>query len=76
MEKIPKYIIWEDINSNELSLFIRDLSEKIDINFKYLVNNVFEKPNNKKITKKKKDIIIEKQNEKRYSENIKKILKN
>tara|TARA_B100000683_G_C12504736_1_gene558758 strand:+ start:879 stop:3674 length:2796 start_codon:yes stop_codon:yes gene_type:complete len=71
MEKLPKYIYWDNIDSNELLLFIRDLSEKIDINVKNLIDDVFNNKKDEKIKKlKKKDIIIQKQNEKRYSENI------
>ena len=71
MEKLPKYIYWDNIDSNELVLFIRDLSDKIDINVKNLIDDVFYNKKDEKIKKmKKKDIIIENQNKKRYSENI------
>lgn len=76
MEKLPKYIYWDNIDSNELVLFIRDLSDKIDINVKNLIDDVFHTKKDEKIKKmKKKDIIIENQNKKRYSENILKDLK-
>ena len=60
MEKLPKYIYWDNIDSNELVLFIRDLSDKIDINVKNLIDDVFHNKKDEKIKKmKKKDIIIE-----------------
>ena len=59
MEKLPKYIYWDNIDSNELVLFIRDLSDKIDINVKNLIDDVFHNKKDEKIKKmKKKDIII------------------
>ena len=78
----PNYIFWENINSNDFLLFIRDLSEKIDINVKNLIENSLEnsleninetkqKKKNKNVKPKKKDIIIEQQNKKRYVENVK-----
>jgi superfamily II RNA helicase len=68
----PKYIFWDNIDTNGFILFIRDLSEGINTNIKNLVDDtLIVKLNNKKQIKKKKDIIIEEQNKKRYIENIK-----
>ena len=75
----PKYIFWDNINSNNFLLFIRDLSDKIDINIKHLIDNILNNNNNikskKNIKPKKKDLIIREQNLKRYQENIKLDLK-
>ena len=60
-----KYLFWNNINSNNFILFIRDLSDKIEINIKNLIDDSF-KINNKKSKKnskpKKKDLIIQEQN--------------
>ena len=69
-----KYLFWNNINSNNFILFIRDLSDKIETNIKNLIDDSF-KINNKKSKKnskpKKKDLIIQEQNLRRYNENIK-----
>lgn len=75
----PRKIHLENIDSNNFKLFIRDLSLKIDIDIKKLVKNAIiedaiieNNKGSKKIKKpKKKDIIIENQNKKRYEQNIK-----
>ena len=70
----PKYIFWDNINSNNFLLFIRDLSDKIDTNIKHLIDDVLNNNNiksKKNVKLKKKDLIIREQNLKRYQENLK-----
>ena len=69
----PKYLFWDNIDTNNFILFIRDLSEGINTSIKNLVDDTVnvKLTNEKKKVKKKKDIIIEEQNKKRYTENIK-----
>ena len=67
----PKYLFWENIDNNNFLLFIRDLSEGINTNIKNLVDDVTVDKSETKKKEKKKDIIIRKQNEKRYNDNIK-----
>ena len=45
-----KYLFWNNINSNNFILFIRDLSDKIETNIKNLIDDSF-KINNKKSKK-------------------------
>ena len=69
-----KYLFWNNINSNNFILFIRDLSDKIETNIKNLIDDSLQinKKKSKKNSKpKKKDLIIQEQNIRRYNENIK-----
>ena len=70
---------WQQIDKNQFAVFIRDLSKNVT-NVKYMVEDIIkEKPTtkdhkkgkHKKVVKKKKDIIIEKQTKIRLEKNIK-----
>jgi len=70
---------WQQTDKNQFAVFIRDLSQNLN-NIKHMVEDSFqpdEKPNhskkgkNKKVVKKKKDIIIEQQNKIRLEKYIK-----
>ena len=71
----PKYIFWDNIDTNSFILFIRDLSESLNVNLKHIIEDLYmnqpkiinkkKGKNNKKKIIKKKDIIIQEQNKKR-----------
>ena len=71
----------QEINKQSFSLFIRDLSQTLNINLKHMIEDLIQKPeenkikdkknhNKKKQVKKKKDIIIEQQNKIRGKKEI------
>ena len=71
---------WSNLDKNNFSVFIRDLSKNLT-NVKHLIEDSFKeeskptknfhKQRNKKVVKKKKDIIIEQQTKIRLEKNIK-----
>ena len=72
---------WQDLDINNFNVFIRDLSSSVNNNLKHMIedldkenNNISTKSHNKiknkKIVIKKKDLIIQQQNEKRYKQFI------
>ena len=77
----------QEINKQELSVFLRDLSETVNVNLKHMIEDTIinKKENDKKTKKnyhkgkkviKKKDLIIQQQNEKKelinYQDDIQK----
>ena len=68
-------IQWEKINLSDFNIFIRDLSESLNVNLKHIIEDLYmnqpkiinkkKGKNNKKKIIKKKDIIIQEQNKKR-----------
>ncbi len=75
-------LVFQQIEKNDIHIFTRDLSEKVNINLKHMIedfdkseeNNQIKndkKNNKKKIVLKKKDIIIAEQNKKRKEINMK-----
>ena len=67
---------WQDLDNNNFNVFIRDLSSSVNTNLKHIIeeidkNNDTDNKVKKKIKMKKKDIIIQEQNKKRYSKLIK-----
>ena len=76
---------WQDLDINTFNIFIRDLSSSVNINLKHMIED-FDKDNNKEIISKshnknkktvikKKDLIIQQQNEKRYKQFIEEDIK-
>ena len=69
-------VFWQDLNSNNFNVFIRDLSSSMNINLKHMIEDLCkeekERPKGKKKQKvmKKADIIIQEQNKKRYTQKI------
>ncbi len=75
-------VFWQEFNSNNFNVFIRDLFSSVNINLKYMIEDLdkeekkdlsMKKSNYDKKKKKcikKKDLIIQEQNQKRYQKNI------
>ena len=67
---------WEIFNRDNFNVFIRDLSSSVNINLKHMIEDSIKEESIKKETIKKKkhikkaDLIIQKQKEKKYKENI------
>ena len=67
---------WEIFNRDNFNVFIRDLTSSVNINLKHMIEDsikeecVFKKEKKKHI--KKADLIIQKQKEKKYKEDIQK----
>ena len=65
---------WEELDLNNFNIFIRDLSLSVNINLKHMIEdldknqitNRKQKQKQNRVVLKKKDIIIQQQNEKRY----------
>ena len=74
-------LVFQQIEKNDIHIFTRDLSEKVNINLKHMIEDFdkseeneqikINKKNNKKKVLKKKDIIIAEQNKKRKEINMK-----
>ena len=66
---------WQKLDNNNFNVFIRDLSSSVNTNLKHMIedsdkeNKINPKKNNKP---KKKDLIIQEQNKKRYNKEYKK----
>ncbi len=64
---------WEELNTNNFNVFIRDLSSSMNTNLKHMIED-FDKDKDKDKIKpkkmKKKDLIIIEQNKKRYKKSI------
>ena len=69
---------WQDLDINNFNVFIRDLSSSVNNNLKHMIEDLDKENNiptkshnkNKKVVIKKKDLIIQQQNEKRYKQFI------
>ena len=71
------FISQQKIDKQKLSIFLRDLAGDVKVNLKHMIEDNITKPDNKRVNKKKgkhvmkkKDIIIQTQNEKRKRTNI------
>ena len=61
---------WQDIDKTKFVVFIRDLSESLQINLKHLLEDSFKEKDKKSLKPlKKKDFIILEQTKKRYQKN-------
>ena len=64
---------WQELDNNNFNVFIRDLSSSVNTNLKHIIedlDNLNKETNNKtkkNIKPKKKDLIIQEQNKKRYN---------
>ena len=67
---------WQELDTNNFNVFIRDLSSSVNTNLKYMIEDLDKEDSNKnkKDTKpkkmKKKDLIILEQNKKRYNKSV------